>query len=348
MNGNEVMSSNDTSTDGEGEGAPLKNDEAEPLGEVAQPLSEVAEPLGEVAQPVENMMSGRVQRVFDDLLTRPLGPGLYLVATPIGNLTDISLRALATLARARFVAAEDTRHSAKLLHHYGIKSEMISYHDHNGQVMGPKIVKMIKQGASVALISDAGTPLISDPGFKLAKLVRASGFSVEVVPGASAVMAGLSLSGLPTDRFLFEGFLPPKETARRKRLEALADIPSSLVFFETVKRIDAVIQEMTALLGDRPAALLRELTKLHEEVIEGRLSELSSLLSSRSLKGELVLVVGPPEAVEVTEEMITAALKEAMAKGLSARDSVKQVAAQYDLPKGRVYERSIALKHEQE
>lgn len=288
----------------------------------------------------------RIAAVMEELMAAPLLPGLYLVATPIGHLGDVSLRGLSTLARASFVAAEDTRHSRKLLQHYGIGAEMISYHDHNGDQMRPKIISMIKNGAAVALISDAGTPLVSDPGFKLARMVRAAGQRVEVVPGASAVMAGLSLSGLPTDRFLFEGFLPAKQAARRKRLEVLADVPASLVMFETVKRIGAVVDDALAVLGDRPAALLRELTKLHEEVIDGRLSEIAAALAGRELKGELVLVIGPPEAREVSDEMIEAALREAMGEGASARDSVKQVASALDQPKGRVYEISIAIKNQ--
>lgn len=291
----------------------------------------------------------RALRVLEDQLERPLPPGLYLVATPIGHLADMSLRALSTLARADFVAAEDTRHSGKLMHHYGIEADFLSYHDHNGKIMGPRIVSLIEEGRSVALISDAGTPLISDPGFKLVRDMRAAGLPVEVVPGASAVMAGLSLSALPTDRFLFEGFLPPKETARQTRLQVLSAIPATLVFFETVKRIEAVLDDIMAIFGDRQAALLRELTKLHEEVIGGRLSDIRAELEIRSsraegLRGELVLVVGPPEVIEITDEMITAALKEAMLKGMSARDSVKQVAAQFSTPKGRVYELSIAMK----
>lgn len=293
----------------------------------------------------------KTARLLEELMARPLAPGLYLVATPIGNLGDITLRALATLSSASHVAAEDTRHSGKLLQHFGIEAALIPYHDHNGQVMGPKIVSLIKSGATIALISDAGTPLISDPGYKLAKLVREAGLQVEVLPGASAVMAGLSLSGMPTDRFYFEGFLPPKETARKKRLEALGEVPASLVFFETVKRIEAVVTDLRAVLGNRPAALMRELTKLHQEVIDGRLSDITHELARRAetapLKGELVLVVGPPEAREVTDDMIAEALQAEMTAGASARDSVKQVAQKLDVAKGRVYEISIALKRGQ-
>ena len=288
----------------------------------------------------------RVSDVMDELLNQPLVPALYLVATPIGHLADISLRALSILAKADFVAAEDTRHSRKLLQNYGISSEMISYHDHNGDQMRPKIIKMIKDGRSVALISDAGTPLISDPGYKLAKLVREAGLRVEVAPGASSVMAGLCLSGLPTDTFLFEGFLPAKQVARCKRLEALKTTQGTLVFFETAKRISAVIDDALTVLGDREATVLRELTKVHEEVIDGKLSELKSELEARDLKGEIVFIVGPPLIAEITDEEIIEALKNHLSEGASVRDSVSDVMTGMNLPKKRIYDLALKLKKE--
>lgn len=288
----------------------------------------------------------RVSDVMEDLLNQPLLPALYLVATPIGHLADISLRALAILAKADFVAAEDTRHSRKLLQNYGISSEMISYHDHNGDQMRPKIIKMIKDGRSVALISDAGTPLISDPGYKLAKLVREAGLRVEVAPGASSVIAGLCLSGLPTDTFLFEGFLPVKQVARTKRLETLKTIQGSLVFFETAKRIEAVVKDALACLGDRDASVMRELTKVHEEVIEGKLSDLKSQLETRDLKGEIVFIIGPPLEAEITDEDINEALKNHLSEGASVRDSVSEVMTGMNLPKKRVYDLALKLKKE--
>ncbi len=290
----------------------------------------------------------RAGEVLSELLAAPVLPGLYLVATPIGHLGDISLRALALLEGADFVAAEDTRHSRKLLQHYGISTEMISYHDHNGDQMRPKIIRMIKEGRAIALISDAGTPLISDPGYKLARMVREAGLRVEVAPGASAVMAGLSLSGLPTDRFLFEGFLPPKQVARQKRLEALSSVQASLIFFETVKRISAVVDDALAKLGNRQAAILRELTKLHEEVVSGTLSELQTVLSTRDLKGELVVIIGPPVVAEVSDEDIEAALRSHFIEGASVRDSVKEVMEGMNLPRKRVYEIALRLKKQQE
>lgn len=288
----------------------------------------------------------RVSDVMEDLLNQPLLPALYLVATPIGHLADISLRALAILAKADFVAAEDTRHSRKLLQNYGISSEMISYHDHNGDQMRPKVIKMIKEGRSVALISDAGTPLISDPGYKLAKVVRDAGLRVEVAPGASSVMAGLCLSGMPTDTFLFEGFLPAKQVARSKRLETLKTIQGSLVFFETAKRIEAVVKDTLATLGDRDASVLRELTKVHEEVIEGKLSELKSQIEERDLKGEIVFIIGPPLEAEITDEDINEALKNHLSEGASVRDSVSEVMTGMNLPKKRVYDLALKLKKE--
>jgi len=288
----------------------------------------------------------RVQDVMEGLLSQPLLPGLYLVATPIGHLADISLRALTMLAKADFVAAEDTRHSRKLLQNYGISTEMISYHDHNGDQMRPKIIRMIKEGRAIALISDAGTPLISDPGYKLAKLVREAGLRVEVAPGASSVMAGLCLSGLPTDTFLFEGFLPPKQVARCKRLKTLKSIEGSLVFFETAKRIEAVVQDALTVLGDREASVLRELTKVHEEVIDGKLSDIKTLLENRDLKGEIVFIIGPPLLAAITDEEIAEALKNHLSEGASVRDSVSEVMTGLNLPKKRVYDLALKLKKE--
>lgn len=286
----------------------------------------------------------RAGEVLSEALSAPLPPALYLVATPIGHLADITLRALAVLTKADFVAAEDTRHSRKLLQHYGIASEMISYHDHNGGSMRPKIIKMIEHGKSVALISDAGTPLISDPGYKLAREVRDAGLKVEVAPGASAVMAGLCLSGLPTDTFTFDGFLPAKQVARRKRLEALANIEGSLVFFETAKRIEAVVKDALTQLGDREATILRELTKLHEEAIEGKLSELAESLSARELKGEIVFIIGPPLKAARTDEDIIEALTNHFNEGASVRDSVQEVMSGFNLPRKRVYDLALKVK----
>ena len=289
-------------------------------------------------------LKGRVGAALATALEEPLAARLYLVATPIGNLSDVSLRALSVLARADLIAAEDTRRSGLFLSHFGIETAMLAYHDHNGPAQRPKLLEALAEGRSVALISDAGTPLISDPGYKLLQEVRAHGFEVEVVPGASAVMAGLSLSGLPTDRFLFEGFLPPKSHARLARLQALAPIDASLVFFETVKRAPAFLKDVFTALGDRRVALCRELTKLHEEVIEGSVSDVIAMLEGRPLKGELVVVVGPPLPADVTDDALEAALRAAVEAGASMRDGVAEVVRATGAPKKRVYDLSLQLK----
>src|SRR5690349_8108720 len=206
----------------------------------------------------------RAGEVLADLVERPLQPGLYLVATPIGNLGDISLRALSVLARADLIAAEDTRHSKKLLSHYGIAGELTPYHEHNAAKERPRLLGRLRAGASVALISDAGTPLISDPGYKLVREALDHGFTVTSIPGPSAAIAALTSAGLPTDTFLFAGFLPPKSGARRTRLEELKSVPGTLVFFETGPRLGKSLAEMAEVLGAREAAIARELTKLQD------------------------------------------------------------------------------------
>ena len=304
--------------------------------------------MGLVDKNQHKRLEGRVLEVLATHLDAPLASGLYVTATPIGNLGDISLRALSVLARVDLIAAEDTRRSRTLLQHFGLEVPMLSYHDHNGAAQRPKLLTLLAEGKSVALISDAGTPLISDPGYKLLQEVRGAGFEVEVVPGASAVMAGLSLSGLPTDRFLFEGFLPPKSQARLARFEDLKGLQASLVFFETVKRVAAFLTDALAVLGDRQVALCRELTKLHEEVISGTISDVLGQLEERPLKGELVIVVGPPVVVEMSDADIETALEKELERGASMRDSVATVVNASDLPKKRVYGVSLKLKKRRE
>lgn len=299
-----------------------------------------------MTQPGAPRVIGRAGDVLSEQLSRPLEAGLYLVATPIGNLADITLRALAVLARADVVAAEDTRRSRVLMSHYGLSPQMIAYHDHNGDEMRPRLLEMIAAGQAVALVSDAGMPLISDPGYKLAKAVRGAGLMVEVVPGASSVMAGLALSGLPTDRFLFAGFLPPKQEARRRALEGVADVAASLIFFETVKRVHAVLEDMAAVLPGREVALAREITKLHQEVISGPVETVRAKLADRRLKGELVLLVGPPTELEVNDAAIEAALRTELAAGNSVKGSVAAVTEALGLRRGRVYDIAKGLKRE--
>ena len=221
----------------------------------------------------------RAGEVLADLIARPLAPGLYLVATPIGNLADISLRALAVLARAELIAAEDTRHSKKLLSHFGLRGEMTPYHEHNAERERPRLIARLRAGQSMALISDAGTPLISDPGYKLVREALDAGIMVTSIPGPSAALAALTSTGLPTDTFLFAGFLPPKSGPRRSRLEELKSAPATLLFFETGPRLGKSLADMAGVLGPREAAIAKELTKLHESVTRGRLDGLAGEFS---------------------------------------------------------------------
>src|SRR5579872_1158728 len=217
-----------------------------------------------------------------------LASGLYLVATPIGNLRDVTLRALEILAGADLIACEDTRVTSKLLNHYAIATPLTPYHDHNAAKARPALLRRLGEGAAIALVSDAGTPLVSDPGLKLVQAARDAGHGVTALPGASALLAALSVAGLPTDQFLFVGFLPPKQAARRTRIAELAVVPASLVLFETGPRIAATLADLAAGLGRRQAALCRELTKIHEEVRRGELATLAQEYSGREARGEIV------------------------------------------------------------
>src|ERR1700676_1282254 len=226
-----------------------------------------------------------------------LDPGLHVVATPIANLRDVTLRALETLAAADLIACEDTRVTRKLIDHYGITTPLTPYHEHNAAQARPKILARLASGGAVALVSDAGTPLISDPGFKLARAASAAGHAVTALPGASAVLAALTVSGLPTDRFVFEGFLPPREGQRRKRIDEIKLIPATLVLFETGPRIAAALADLAAALGPREAAVCRELTKLYEEVRRGDLTSLARHYGAgEEPRGEIVIVIAPPGA----------------------------------------------------
>lgn len=275
-------------------------------------------------------------------------PGvLYVVATPIGNLADISARAREVLAAVDLVAAEDTRHSGTLLAHLGVKTPLISLHDHNEAERAPILVARLQAGESVALISDAGTPLISDPGFDLVRAARAAGISVTPIPGASALVAALSVSGLPTDRFVFEGFLPAKQGARRERLAALAAEPRTLVFYESVHRIQESLEDMAAAFGaGRRAVLARELTKLHEGVRDATLQELVDWAASDPAagKGEVVLMVAGAAATEGTALDAEA---ERVLKLLLAELPVKQAAALAagitGLNRNPLYQRALEL-----
>jgi 16S rRNA (cytidine1402-2'-O)-methyltransferase len=275
----------------------------------------------------------------------PLAAGLHIVATPIGNLRDISLRALATLAAADAVIAEDTRVSKTLLAHYGISTPLTAYHEHNAAEMRPRLIARLQKGARLALISDAGTPLVSDPGYKLAREAIAAGIVVTGVPGPSAVLAGLVLAGLPSDRFFFEGFLPPKTAARRARLTELAAVPGSLVFFESPRRLSEALADAAAMLGPREGAVARELTKLHEEVRRGTLPELAAHYAEAGApRGEIVLLIGPAgEASEAASgNVIDDALRMAL-RQVSLKEAVAQVTASTGQPRRKVYARALEL-----
>src|SRR5215213_9188917 len=226
--------------------------------------------------------------------------GLYIVATPIGNLRDITLRALEILAAADLVACEDTRVTRKLFDHYGLSAPLISYHDHNAETARPKILDKLAAGGAVALVSDAGTPLISDPGYKLVREAAAAGHTVTSAPGPSSALMALTVAGLPTDRFFFEGFLPAKEAARRTRIGELVRIPATLVLFESGPRLAVTLADLAAGLGGRAAAVTRELTKLHEEVRRGDLVSLAAdYAAGAETRGEIVIVIAPPAVAEV-------------------------------------------------
>jgi 16S rRNA (cytidine1402-2'-O)-methyltransferase len=276
-----------------------------------------------------------------------LAPGLHIVATPIGNLGDITLRALETLAGADVIACEDTRVTHKLLDRYGIARPLTPYHEHNATKARPMLLRRLAEGAAIALVSDAGTPLISDPGYKLVRAAQDAGHTVTALPGASAVMAALAVAGLPTHQFLFVGFLPPKETARRARIAELARIAATLVLFETGPRLAATLTDLAAGLGEqREAALCRELTKLHEEIRRGELAKLAEAYADQPPRGEIVLVIAPPPASEPvgpaeTETM----LRQALAR-VSLKDAVGEVADATGLPRREVYQRALALTKE--
>ena len=291
------------------------------------------------------------ERSFTALQTRtiadPIEPGLHIVATPIGNLGDVTLRALATLAAADAILAEDTRISSRLTNRYEIATPLIAYHEHNAAQSRPRILERLSEGQALALISDAGTPLISDPGYKLVAEAVAAGISVFSLPGPSAALTALTLSGLPTDRFFFEGFLPHRSAARRERANALARIPATLIFYEAPSRLAESLADLATELGPRPAAVARELTKVFEETRRGDLAGLATEYAAAAPpKGEIVIVVGPPSAAPILEadaldrEILTAL------EALSVKDAAAAVAARTGLPRREVYGRTLQLAGE--
>jgi 16S rRNA (cytidine1402-2'-O)-methyltransferase len=272
-----------------------------------------------------------------------LAPGLHLVATPIGNLRDISLRALEVLAAADLIACEDTRVTRKLTERYGIATPLTPYHDHNAAEARPRLIARLAEGAAIALVSDAGTPLVSDPGYKLVRAARDAGHAVTVLPGASAVLAALAVAGLPTDRFFFEGFLPAKSGQRRARIAEIRHIPATLVLFETGPRLGAALADLADGLGDREAAICRELTKLHEEVRRGALSMLArDYAAADEPRGEIVLVISPPAAESPDQLDVDALLRQALGR-LTVKEAVGEIAAVTGRPRREIYQRALAL-----
>ncbi|MDR3510156.1 MAG: 16S rRNA (cytidine(1402)-2'-O)-methyltransferase [Caulobacteraceae bacterium] len=277
------------------------------------------------------------------LSAAPLAPGLYVVATPIGNLRDITLRALDVLAGADLVLAEDTRVSAKLLAAYGISAKLERYDEHAAERARPRILAALAEGRRIALVSDAGTPLISDPGFRLVREAAAQGAAVIPIPGASASLAALSVAGLPTDRFLFAGFPPPKSAGRRRFFQELAPIHASLVFYEGVSRLGASLADMAVVFGPREAVVARELTKLYETLSRGRLDALAADPTLAAPKGEVVIIVAPGEAVAASAQDADAALAEALSR-VGPAEAASEVAAALGLNRRDLYRRALALK----
>ena len=272
-----------------------------------------------------------------------LAPGLYVVATPIGNLRDITLRALDVLAAADLVLAEDTRVAGKLLSAYNLKAKLLRYDEHAAEVSGPRALAALAEGKRVALVSDAGTPLVSDPGYRLVQGAIAQGAPVFPIPGASALLAGLSVAGLPTDRFLFAGFPPPKSAARRVFFEELAGLRATLVFFEGGSRVAASLADMATVFGPREAAVARELTKLYETLLRGPLPDLAADPRLAAPKGEIVIVVGPGREEAATAADADTALAEALTR-LKPADAAAEVAKALGLPRRDLYRRALALK----
>ncbi len=270
-------------------------------------------------------------------------PGLYVTSTPIGNLGDMTYRAREILEQADIIACEDTRVTGKLLAHFRINTRTISYHDHNEEKTLPQLLARLDEGQIVALVSDAGTPLISDPGYRLVKDARAAGYFVSSIPGASAILAALASAGLATDRFMFAGFLPSKTVARRKMLTEFQSLKATLVFYESPKRLKDSLKDVFEVLGNREVAICRELTKLFEEVRKGQLSDLVVHYNQVDRpKGEIVMVVGPPAEVEIGEDQLDAALREAL-ENLSVKEAVASVTYSLGIKRKQVYARALEL-----
>jgi 16S rRNA (cytidine1402-2'-O)-methyltransferase len=265
-------------------------------------------------------------------------PGtLYLVATPIGNLQDMTFRAVEILKSVDVIACEDTRHTRKLVNHFGISTKLVSYHEHNEAERSNELIDKLQNGASVAVVSDAGTPGISDPGFQVVNRAMAAGIPVVPIPGAVAFVNAVAASGLPSDSIFFGGFLPSKKGDRRRRLEELAPVPATLAFYESPRRISAALADAIAILGDRRAVVARELTKIHEEIVRGRLSELQTRFSAEAVKGEIVLLIDRVQVEAPKDVSLAERLEELLADGLDRKAALKKVAKEFGISKSEAY-----------
>ena len=275
---------------------------------------------------------------------------LFIVATPIGNLEDTSQRALRVLREVDLIACEDTRHTHKLLNQFGIKTQTISYHEHNERGRAEELGRLLESGKSVAVVSDAGTPLISDPGFRIVQSAIERGIRVEPIPGPSALVAALVASGLPLDQFLFAGFLPARATARRAKLEELGLIPATLVFYEAPHRIAAALKDAFEVLGNRQAVVARELTKLHEEIARGSLNELARRFSeNRTTRGEIVLIIGAEKTMSPATklkppERLSERVREIESAGVDSKNALKQAARELGMKRAEAYRQMVAQK----
>jgi len=293
-------------------------------------------------------LAGRIEAELARQLAQPLEPGLYLVATPIGNLGDITLRALATLSRADLICCEDTRHSRTLLHHFGIDRPLRAYHEHNAAAERPRILALLAEGKIVAMVADAGTPLVSDPGFKLVRAAVEMDFRVTALPGASAVLTALGVAGLPTDSFFFGGFLPPKEAARRARLAALDAVPGTLVLFEAPSRLAAALASIADKYPGRTVVVARELTKRFEEIRRGPAVAMSEWAAGTpEIRGEIVILISGPVATEIADETISQSLRRVLPQ-MKLRDAARQVADELGVSKTRAYDLGLKLKADTE
>ncbi len=275
--------------------------------------------------------------------TITLEPGLYVTATPIGNLADITYRAVAALKAADLILCEDTRHTARLCAAYGIETPRSPYHDHNGERARPGIIKKLQDGATICLVSDAGTPLISDPGYKLVREARDAGIRVFPLPGPTAAIAALSAAGAPTDRFFFAGFSPSKSVARQSFLQSFAEIDAALIFYESSQRLAASLEVMAGVFGNRSAVVTRELTKLHEEIREGSLKELSEHYRDKPAKGEIAVLVFPPLKTTPTNEELDIFLQNALSE-MSLKEAAAEAAKTLGVPRKTAYGRALTLK----